>query len=72
MPIYEYRCGSCGEREEKLEPMQAGDEHDCPACGAGSGMKRQLSVAAFAFVGGQAPAPPAGGGCCPGGGCPFA
>ena len=71
MPIYEYRCESCGQQEEKLEPMQAPAEHECHACGSQTGMKRQLSVAAIGFVGGQAPPEPAGGGCCSGGGCPF-
>lgn len=72
MPIYEYKCGSCGQWEEKLEPMGAGGEHACPSCGCASGMKRQLSTATLAFAGAKEPAPAMGGSCCSGGGCPFA
>ncbi|MBI4913963.1 MAG: zinc ribbon domain-containing protein [Acidobacteria bacterium] len=52
MPLYEYRCQSCGADEEKLQAVSAPETHDCPACGVASGMKRQLSVAAFALSGG--------------------
>ena len=34
MPIYEYRCQSCGMRFEKLRSMNDSDsEIKCPACG---------------------------------------
>ena len=82
MPLYEYRCEACGQREEKLESMSAPAAHDCPVCSAPAGMKRQLSVTAFALAGdgwsrSSAPEPassPASGGGCAGGacGCPFA
>ena len=72
MPIYEYACSQCGRREEKLEAMNAPETHACPSCGAGSGMARQLSVAALAIGGGASPSLPSGGGCCPSGGCPYA
>lgn len=52
MPLYEYRCQACGTQEEKLEPISAPDRHACPECEAPEGMKRQLSVAAFALSGG--------------------
>ena len=52
MPLYEYRCEACGQPEEKLESLSAPEIHDCPACGAAEGMKRQLSVAAFTLAGG--------------------
>jgi putative FmdB family regulatory protein len=52
MPLYEYRCDSCGAREEKLEPMSAPERHGCPECGQDQAMARQLSVAAFALSGG--------------------
>ena len=51
MPLYEYRCDSCGAKEEKLEPMSAPERHDCPECGKDLAMARQLSVAAFALSG---------------------
>jgi putative FmdB family regulatory protein len=52
MPIYEYRCEACGQAEEKLQGLSAPEVHACPACGADLGMKRQVSVAAFALSGG--------------------
>ena len=52
MPLYEYRCGTCGEQEEKLEGFSAPTEHVCPKCGAEDGMKRQISVTSFSLAGG--------------------
>ena len=52
MPLYEYRCEACGDREEKLQGLSAPEQHDCPACGAQEGMRRQISRAAFALAGG--------------------
>ena len=88
MPLYEYRCEACGRPEEKLESLSAPVVHACPSCGAAEGMKRQLSVAAFALTGdgwykgaASAPAqtaapveaPKAAHGCAAGGcGCPLA
>lgn len=86
MPLYEYRCEACGQSEEKLESMSAPDTHACPACGKPGGMRRQVSVSAFALTGGgwykgaaaapSASAPEAskgGHGCAAGGcGCPLA
>lgn len=87
MPLYEYRCEACGQPEEKLESLSAPVVHACPACGAAEGMKRQVSVSAFALTGGgwykgsapepaatpKAEAPKSGHGCAAGGcGCPLA
>jgi putative FmdB family regulatory protein len=33
MPIYEYRCSSCGDRLEEVQPMGAGPPGPCPSCG---------------------------------------
>lgn len=52
MPLYEYRCETCGEQEEKLQGFSAPTEHACPTCGAVSGMHRQISVTAFTLAGG--------------------
>jgi putative FmdB family regulatory protein len=52
MPLYEYRCESCGAQEEKLESISAPAEHACPQCGVDPGMRRQISVAAFNLAGG--------------------
>jgi len=52
MPLYEYRCESCGEKEEKLEGISAPTEHDCAQCGVPLGMRRQLSLTSFTLAGG--------------------
>ena len=52
MPLYEYRCASCGEQEEKLEGFSAPTEHDCARCGVVQGMRRQVSVTSFTLSGG--------------------
>ncbi|HJU84284.1 MAG TPA: zinc ribbon domain-containing protein [Holophagaceae bacterium] len=52
MPLYEYRCATCGAQEEKLQGFSAPTEHDCPQCQAAAGMKRQLSRTAFTLAGG--------------------
>jgi len=52
MPLYEYRCKSCGEKEEKLEGFEAPTEHDCAKCGTPKGMNRQISLNSFTLAGG--------------------
>lgn len=73
MPLYEYRCRTCGESFEELV-RNAQDEADlaCPACGAKK-PERRLSVCAARVGGGgggdfAAPAPPMPSGCGGGGG----
>jgi len=51
MPIFEYRCASCGRRFEALQSRADEPNPPCPQCGAG-GAKRQLST--FAVVGPRA------------------
>ncbi len=50
MPIYEYRCESCGERLEKLQRRSDDRLIDCPACGAPA-LKRLVSAASFRLKG---------------------
>lgn len=52
MPLYEYRCQSCGAGEEVIESFSAPAEHACPACGVPDGMRRQLSRSGFVLAGG--------------------
>jgi putative FmdB family regulatory protein len=52
MPLYEYRCKSCGNKEEKLEGFDAPTEHDCPECGKPLAMHRQVSLTSFTLAGG--------------------
>lgn len=61
MPIYEYRCGGCGERFDELQPMGA-KAPPCPGCGT-EGAERLMSLVA-SFAGAQGCGP----GCC-GGSC---
>lgn len=43
MPIYEFKCQSCGRRFEKLCSLgEKGEGFSCPACGA-SGPRRVMS-----------------------------
>jgi putative FmdB family regulatory protein len=68
VPIYEYVCGSCQHRFEKLV-RRFGEEVACPCCASGA-VDRQLSVFAVAVA---SPAPAFAGcgqGACTGaGGC---
>lgn len=50
MPIYEYRCRSCGHELEKLQRMSDPVLKDCPECGKGS-LRRLISAAGFRLKG---------------------
>jgi putative FmdB family regulatory protein len=50
MPIYEYRCQSCGHELEKLQRMSDAPLTDCPECGK-SALKRLVSAAGFRLKG---------------------
>lgn len=52
MPIYEYACASCGDKEERIQPVGAPEVHDCPSCSAPAGMTRLVSRTAFVLSGG--------------------
>lgn len=63
MPIYEYRCESCGNAFEAL--VRGGVQPACPSCGA---TKAEKLLSVFATAGASAdPAPAFAGGPC--GGC---
>lgn len=63
MPIYEYRCRTCGREFERYQAT-ATAVVACPAC-ASADVKRTLSVVAVKSGG---PSPTTGSACC-GGGC---
>lgn len=78
MPIYEYRCSSCGFQKEHMQKMSDALLTTCPECGKETYTK-MLSAAGFQlkgngwyqsdFKGGPKPAeaappPCAAGGCC--------
>jgi putative FmdB family regulatory protein len=74
MPIYAYRCASCGHSRDVLQKMSDPVLTTCPACGVDQ-FQKQVTAAGFQlkgsgwyatdFKGGNAPAPaavPAAGG----------
>ncbi len=71
MPIYAYRCESCGHARDVLQKLSDPPLSDCPACGAPS-FRKQVTAAGFQLKGSgwyatdfkntaAAPAPKAGG-----------
>ena len=50
MPIYAYKCESCGFAKDVLRKMSDLPLTDCPACGA-SAFKKQLTAAGFQLKG---------------------
>lgn len=50
MPIYEYRCESCGHALEKIQKVSDPALVDCPACGQPT-LKKQISAAGFRLKG---------------------
>lgn len=50
MPIYEYRCESCGAELEKIQKFSDAPLTDCPACGKAS-LKKLVSASSFRLKG---------------------
>ena len=50
MPIYEYRCQSCGHQFDKLQKISDALLVECPACGKSS-LKKLVSAAGFRLTG---------------------
>jgi putative FmdB family regulatory protein len=50
MPIYAYKCESCGFAKDVLQKMSDSPLSDCPSCGAAS-FKKQLTAAGFQLKG---------------------
>ena len=50
MPIYAYKCDSCGHTKDVLQKMSDAPLVDCPACGAPA-FKKQLTAAGFQLKG---------------------
>jgi putative FmdB family regulatory protein len=50
MPIYEYRCGSCGYEKEYLQKVNDAPIAACPACGSDAYAKL-ISAAGFQLKG---------------------
>jgi len=50
MPIYAYKCESCGFAKDVLQKMSDAPLTDCPTCGAAT-FKKQLTAAGFQLKG---------------------
>ncbi len=50
MPIYEFECGSCGHRFDRLQKLSDPDPSACPECG-GPSISRCLTAPAFRLAG---------------------
>ena len=50
MPIYAYKCESCGHRQDVLQKISDPVLSSCPACGASSFVK-QVTAAGFQLKG---------------------
>jgi putative FmdB family regulatory protein len=64
MPLYEYRCASCGHVTEVLEKADTKSRHTCEKCG---GHRMEKLFSGFA-VGNKTES---AGGSCPTGTCPL-
>lgn len=50
MPIYAYKCESCGHAKDVLQKISAAPLTDCPACGAAT-FSKQLTAVGFQLKG---------------------
>ncbi|MET4570600.1 FmdB family zinc ribbon protein [Rhodanobacter soli] len=50
MPIYEFECGSCGHRFDRLQKLSDSDPTVCPACDAPH-LRRMVSAPSFRLAG---------------------
>ncbi len=50
MPIYAYKCGSCGHAKDVLQKISDPQLSVCPACGAGA-FTKQVTAAGFQLKG---------------------
>ena len=50
MPIYEYRCGVCGQEHEVLQKVSEPPLVNCPACGKPA-LQKLVSAAGFQLKG---------------------
>jgi putative FmdB family regulatory protein len=50
MPIYAYKCGSCGHAKDVLQKISDAPLAQCPACGADA-FRKQVTAAGFQLKG---------------------
>lgn len=51
MPIYVFRCESCGHKFDRLQKLSAPDPDVCPHCGKQHTVRRQVTAPAFRLAG---------------------
>lgn len=51
MPIYAYRCKSCGQELEEMQPMGAGPPASCPSCKKKGQLRRVYGAVGVRFSG---------------------
>jgi putative FmdB family regulatory protein len=69
MPIYEYECGGCGKRVERLVRRREDVPERCPHCGAA---KLRKAFSAFSVAGGgHTEHDDSGCNSCANGSCPY-
>lgn len=50
MPIYEFECGECGKRFDRLQKLSDPDPTDCPACSRPA-VRRRVTAPSFRLAG---------------------
>jgi putative FmdB family regulatory protein len=50
MPIYEFECGECGKRFDRLQKLSDPDPTDCPACSK-QAVRRRVTAPSFRLAG---------------------
>ena len=50
MPIYEFECGECGQRFDRLQKLSDPDPTDCPACSKPA-VRRRVTAPSFRLAG---------------------
>lgn len=50
MPIYEFECGECGKRFDRLQKLSDPDPTDCPVCARPS-VRRRITAPSFRLAG---------------------
>jgi putative FmdB family regulatory protein len=50
MPIYEFECGGCGHRFDRLQKLSDADPSICPVCAAPQ-LRRRVSAPSFRLAG---------------------
>ncbi|WP_257387954.1 FmdB family zinc ribbon protein [Tahibacter caeni] len=50
MPIYEFECGECGQRFDRLQKLSDPDPTDCPSCSRPA-VRRRVTAPSFRLAG---------------------